>query len=71
MAVDDEDDDTHRHDIKQVYRAYFAPACVYAPTGLPPTSRMPRSVPYFITSTVSEPCFRFVRWLVRSDPFVV
>ena len=26
-AVDDEDDDTHCHDINDVYRGYFAPAC--------------------------------------------
>ena len=60
QTVDDEDEDAHRNDIKQVYCGYFAPACVYAPTGRPLTLYMPRSVPYFIMSTVSEPCFRFV-----------
>ena len=63
QAVDDEDDGAHSNNIKQVYCGYFAPACVYAPTGRPPTLYMPRSVPYFITSTVSE--------LVCGYPFVV
>jgi len=26
QTVDDEDDNAHRHNIKQVYRGYFAPA---------------------------------------------
>jgi hypothetical protein len=63
QAVDDEDDGAHRNDIKQVYCGYFAPACVYAPTGLPLTLYMPCEPPYFITSTVSE--------LVRGYPLVV
>jgi hypothetical protein len=27
QTVDDEDDDAHRHNINNVYRCYFAPAC--------------------------------------------